>query len=101
MWEIAGLLVTAIVVYLFINGRRNVDPMNRKCAAEICEYLVSTAKPDPVAVREIFLRNARYQKQANHVVSMVPALLINGGVPKDVAMSFVPGLRMVIQTIPA
>lgn len=101
MWVIAGVVAAAIAFYLFLNGRRNADPMNRKCAAEICEYLVSTAEPDPLAVREIFMRNARYQKQANHIVSMVPVQLMSGGLTKQEAMNFVPGLRMVIQTIPA
>jgi C4-dicarboxylate transporter len=35
--EIAiGLIVVVVIAYLIINGRRNSDPLNRKCAAEIC-----------------------------------------------------------------
>ncbi len=99
--EIAiGLVAIVIVGYLVLNGRRNSDPLNRKCAAEICEYLATSQTPDPSDVRAIFMNNARYQAQAMHVVSMVPALLLKAGYPKDAAMSVAPLIRTVALTLP-
>ena len=91
--EIVGVLVAIVVVYLIINGRRNSDPLNRKCAAEICDLLVKNEKVTPEDIAKIFSNNARYNKQAGHVISMVPSLLIQAGYPKDGAMSIVPLLR--------
>ncbi|MFB2765683.1 MULTISPECIES: hypothetical protein [Marinobacter] len=90
MWFVIGGIVLLVVMYGVINGSRNSDPLNRKCAAEICEYLTSTEDFDPVEIQAIFQEHARYQKQANHVASMVPALLINAGIPKDAAMQIYP-----------
>jgi len=98
--EIVGAIVAIIVIYLVINGRRNSDPMNRKCAAEICELLVSKEEVYPEEITNLFLSNARYNKQAGHVVSMVPALLIKAGHPKDLAMSTVPLLRAAQMIVP-
>ena len=33
---ILGIVAVAIAGYLVVNGKRNSDPLNRKCAAEIC-----------------------------------------------------------------
>jgi len=89
-----------VVGYLFLNGRRNSDPLNRKCAAELCEYLTSQGQIDVEEIQGIFLRNARYRKQANHVLSMVPVILVRAGYPRDMAMNCVPLLRMAIADIP-
>ena len=95
-----GAIVLLVGGYLLRNWKRNSDPLNRKCAAEICEYLASS--PDIVVqqIRDIFLRNVRYNIQANHVLSMVPALLIKAGYPKDMAMGIVPDLRAAAAMIP-
>lgn len=90
MWFVIGGVILLVVLYGVINGSRNSDPMNRKCAAEICEYLTSRDEFDPVEIQAIFKEHARYQKQANHVASMVPALLINAGIPRDAAMQIYP-----------
>lgn len=91
--EILAVLFGIVVIYLVINGKRNSDPLNRKCAAEICEYLVSKEECSPDEIAEIFINNARYNKQAGHIVSMVPTLLIKAGYPKDEAMNTLPLLR--------
>jgi hypothetical protein len=100
---VLALAVVAIVIgYLAINGKRNSDPLNRKCAAEICEYLTraDTTDLNVEIIREIFMRNARYRKQAYHIVSMVPLLLISEGYPKDAATSVAPLLRVAADGIP-
>jgi hypothetical protein len=95
-----GALAISFLFYLFKNGSRNNDPLNRKCAAEICDYLTSAEIPSPDEIRDIFIKNARYKVQANHVLSMVPPLLINAGMPKHVAMSVVPLLRSAVSLVP-
>ena len=97
---IAGVIVAIIVIYLITNGRNNSDPLNRKCAAEICELLVSKGDVTPEEIASIFISNARYNKQAGHIVSMVPALLIKAGLQKDGAMSIVPLLRAAQMLVP-
>ena len=83
--------VAAFLVVLFLHmlwfGRKNSDPLNRKAAAEICEYLTDKAQGaiDLQAIAEIFMRNARYRAQALHVASMIPILLENTGYPKELA----------------
>jgi hypothetical protein len=86
--------------YLLLNWKRNNDPLNRKCAAEICEYVTSFPEISIEEIHEIFMRNARYKAQANHVLSMVPALLIRAGYPKDLSMNVVPILRAAVGMIP-
>ena len=98
-WWIGGI-AALVVGYLIINGRRNSDPMNRKCAAEICSYVTSTISPDPCDIRDILMRNARYRSQANHVISMVPPILIKAGWPRDIAMGFSPVLRAATTLVP-
>jgi hypothetical protein len=93
MWFIIGGVIAIAFLYFMINGSRNSDPMNRKCAAEICEYLTSREDFDPIEIQEIFKEHARYQKQANHIVSMVPVLLMKAGYPRDATMAIVPLLR--------
>jgi hypothetical protein len=93
LWIVLGVVAALVVGYLVFNGKRNSDPLNRKCAAEICEYLTSATDAGVPGIHEIFMRNARYQAQANHVVSMVPVLLMNAGVPRERAMSIVSMLR--------
>jgi hypothetical protein len=90
MWFVIGGIVLLVVLYGVFNGSRNSDPLNRKCAAKICEYLTIREDFDPVEIQAIFQEHARYQKQANHVASMVPALLINSGIPKDAAIQIYP-----------
>jgi len=90
MWFVIGGVVLLVVLYGVVNGTRNSDPLNRKCAAEICEYLTSKEEFNPVEIQAIFQEHARYQKQANHVASMVPVLLMNYGIPKDAAMQVYP-----------
>ncbi len=98
--EIVGAIVVVIVIYLIINGRRNSDPLNRKSAAEICELLVSKDEVTLEEIANVFFSNARYNKQAGHIVSMVPSLLIKAGYPKDSAMSLVPLLRSAQMLVP-
>lgn len=95
-----GIAAAVVVIYLIVNGSRNRDPHNRKCAAEICEYLTSRDEFDPMEIQQIFMNNARYQKQANHIVSMVPVLLIKAGYPKDAAMAIVPMVRSAAMLLP-
>lgn len=81
-----ALAVVLVVGYGIINGRRNADPLNRKAAAEICEYLTGPGEQsDPVEIARILQNNARYRRQAKHVASMVPVLLKEAGVPWEVA----------------
>jgi hypothetical protein len=99
--EILFVLIGVLVGgYLLLNWKRNSDPLNRKCAAEICEYVTSSPEISVEAIREIFMRNARYKSQANHILSMVPALLIRAGYPKDASMSVVPVLKAAAAIIP-
>ncbi len=93
-------VVALVVLYLVVNGKRNSDPLNRKCAAEICEYLVASGAPNVEGVQEIFMRNARYQAQANHVLSMVPTLLMRVGYSFENAQGVVPLLREAVALIP-
>lgn len=86
MWYVLGGLVVLILGYGLINGARNSDPLNRKCAAAICEYLTTRDEVSPIDIQEIFKENARYRRQANHVASMVPVLLMRVGYPKDAVM---------------
>jgi len=98
--EIFLVIVALVVLYLVVNRKRNSDPLNRKCAAEICELLTSKDECSPQEIAEIFMNNARYKKQAGHVVSMIPALLIKTGYPRDAAMSIVPLLRSAQMLVP-
>lgn len=98
--EIFLVIAAIIVLYLVVNGKRNSDPLNRKCAAEICELLTTKEEYTPQEIAEIFMNNARYNKQAGHVVSMVPALLIKAGYPREAAMNIVPLLRSAQMLIP-
>ena len=98
--EIIIAIAAVIVLYLIINRMRNSDPLNRRCAAEICELLTSKDDIYPEQIAEIFMRNARYNKQAGHVVSMVPALLIEAGYPKEAALGTVPMLRAAQMLVP-
>jgi len=97
---LVAVVAVVIVAYLIINGRRNSDPHNRKCAAEICEYLTTSPTPDPTRIHAIFMSNARYRGQGLHVVSMIPVLLMEAGYPKDAAMNAVPLVRAVAMTLP-
>ena len=99
--KIALALIGALVaLYLIINGKRNSDPLNRKCAAEICELITSRPDCSPQEIATIFVNNARFNTQAGHVVSMVPALLIKAGYPQQQAMSVVPLLRAAQLLVP-
>lgn len=98
--EVLGVIVAIIAIYLVVNRKRNSDPLNRKCAAEICTLIVSGDNVTSEEIAEIFMSNARYNKQAGHIVSMVPALLIEEGLPKNFAMSTVPLLRTAQMMIP-
>lgn len=96
---LGGLLVAAFVGYGMINGSRNNDPMNRKCASELCHYFVNADIPDSDEIYGIFRSNARYKTQANHVLSMDPIILMKAGCPKDAAISTVPFMRMAIMQL--
>ncbi|MFK0691582.1 hypothetical protein ACFX5Q_25765 [Mesorhizobium sp. IMUNJ 23033] len=100
MWIVGGIVLGLIGWYLLRNGRRNGDPLNRKCAAEICEYLTHSEQVNASGIAEIFMRNARYRTQARHVVSMVPAILIKAGYPSEQSMSFVPIMFQAAALIP-
>jgi len=93
-------LIIVVGGYLLLNWKRNSDPLNRKCAAEICEYVTSVPQISVDEICAIFMRNARYKAQANHVLSMVPALLMKAGYPKDASMNVVPILRAAAAMIP-
>lgn len=102
---IVGAIGGIFVAYLIRNGIRNADPMNRKCAAEICQYIAFNCAEDgedfnELKVFEIFQQNARYRKQGLHVVSMVPALLIKAGHPKDASMALAQPLIMIAAALP-
>jgi len=58
-------IATLVVMYMVRNGQRNADPLNRKAAAEICEYLTSPGKEsDPHEIAQILQSNARYRTLA-------------------------------------
>lgn len=90
MWFVIGGVVVLVLLYGMVNGSRNRDPLNRKCAAEICEYLTSREEFDPIDILDIFKQHARYQKQASHVASMIRPLLMKAGYSKDAAMQVYP-----------
>jgi hypothetical protein len=46
------------------------------------------------------MAHARYRKQANHILSMVPQLLMNAGYSKDKALLVVPLLRQAAAMVP-
>ena len=95
-----SILVVMIIFYLIRNGSRNSDPLNRKCAAEICQLITSKQNVEHEDFVQVFMNNARYQKQANHIVSMVPSLLIKAGYPEEFSMSVVPVLRQSAMLLP-
>lgn len=95
LFVIFAIFVVLIVFYFVRNYRRNSDPLNRKCASEICQSIVEKGFVDPAEIEKIFRQNARYQKQALHVVSMVPTLLQMYGCPREFAMSTVMALQHV------
>ncbi|WP_139135021.1 hypothetical protein [Magnetovibrio blakemorei] len=102
-----GAVVVFIVLYLLRNLKRNSDPLNRKCASELCHLYTAESSSDKVLavadedVFSVFMSNARYKNQALHVTSMVPALLIRAGYPREQAMSVVPQLKMISLMIPS
>lgn len=98
--EVVIGIAALIVGYLFLNGRRNRNPLNRKCALEICRYLTEDGPVSVEGLRQIFLQNARCKSQANHVLSMVPPLLMDAGFRQEEAMSCVPLLRAAISELP-
>jgi|GEM_PF-3442651 len=98
--EILGIILAVVVIYFVSNGKRNSDPLNRKCAAELCEIFVSQEDISLEEIVYVFTSNARFHKQAGHVISMVPPLLIRGGYPKEFAMSTLPLLRAAQATLP-
>ena len=88
-------------VIAFAYSRAPTSSLDQLRAAEICEYLTDQGtEPSVEVIRDIFMSNARYKKQADHIVSMVPVLLINAGYPKDAAMNIVPLLRAAANEIP-
>jgi hypothetical protein len=99
--ELAAVGIAALVVaYLVVNARRNSDPLNRKCAAEICAYLTQEGPVRVDVLRQIFLHNARYKSQAKQVLSMVRSRLKRVGLKGEEAMSRVRLLRAVVSEIP-
>jgi len=100
MWFVIGGISLLVLVLMLKNGSRNNDPLNRKCAADICEYLTSRENFEPIEIAEIFKEHARYQAQANHITSMVPLLLMKAGYPKGAAMAIVPLLKSAVLIIP-
>ncbi|MCP5163337.1 MAG: hypothetical protein H6999_10205 [Hahellaceae bacterium] len=100
MWYVIGGIGLLFIILMLKNGARNNDPLNRKCAADICEYLTSKENFEPIEIAEIFKENARYQAQANHITSMVPLLLMKAGYPRDAAMAVVPLLKSAVLLIP-
>lgn len=98
---VIGGVFLIVVLYLWRNGKRNSDPLNRKAAAEICKHIVATAgTPDLDEVVSILMKNARYRKDARHIASMVPALLVGGGIPHDMARSVHGPLLQAANTLP-
>ena len=108
VWYALGALALLIVAYLFRNGRRNADPLNRACAASICHILTGQAfsgkdheELDGTPIEEKILaefeRHHRYRSQALHVASMVAPLLVRAGYPRPMARQLameVSGLAM-------
>ena len=47
MWYVIGGLVGLVLLYLFTNNSRNSDPLNRKCAAAVCEYVTTQEQLEP------------------------------------------------------
>lgn len=99
MWIIFVLIVLALY-YLFKNGRRNSDPLNRKCAAEICTLLIEKEDVQIEDVVEVFQENARYRTNAIHICSMVPPLLIKAGFPRQQAMACYGSLKVAASALP-
>ena len=97
-----GIAIGAsVVVYLIFNGRRNSDPMNRKAAAEICDYLVSPgSQSDPSEIAQILMDNARYRSHARHIASMVPVLLNKAGIPWEIAKSSQATILVAAELVP-
>jgi hypothetical protein len=79
---------------------RNKNPHNRKCTAEICQYLVSTPNAEPAVIFDIFMSNARYRSQAQHVATMVPRALVQAGHDSKGAWSLVPMLMAIASQVP-
>lgn len=52
------------------------------------------------AIRTIFMHKARYKRQADRIVSMVPVLLMKASYSKNAAMEVVPLLRAAANEIP-
>lgn len=94
------ILAGFALFYFFRNGRRNSDPLNRKCAAEICSLLVEKDDVEIEGIIEIFQRNARYQSQALHVCSMVPPLLIRAGYPRQQSIGYFALLKAAASVLP-
>jgi hypothetical protein len=86
MFWVLGAIALLVIAYGVRNGRRNADPLNRKAAAEICEYLTSEGgSSNPADIAAILRGNARYRGNARHIASMVPVLLKEAGIPWEVA----------------
>ena len=100
MWYVIGCIGLLLIFLMLRNGVRNHDPLNRKCAAEICEYLTTRENHDLVEIAGIFKRNARYKSQAIHIASMVQMLLMKAGYPKDAAIAIFPLLKSATLLIP-
>jgi hypothetical protein len=94
------LLVFPIIIYLIVNYRRNSDPLNRKTASEICRSVVEHEFVDHDLVEKIFRENARYQKQASHVASMIPKLLQINGCPRDLSLTIAMEVKQIAQKMP-
>jgi len=103
-YYLAVPLVALLGLYVIRNGSRNSDPMNRRCAAELCELAVSRFEEDidgfKVEALLIFDAHNRYQSQAMHVASMVAPLLIRAGYPREFAHTVANSLTAVARAIP-
>jgi len=66
MEMLIAALGLGVAAYVFVSGRRNRDPLNKKCAIEITDYLVSSDALEPDDIYQIFKRNGLFQTQARH-----------------------------------
>ena len=100
MEMVIAALGLGVAAYVFVTGQRNRDPLNKKCAIEIADYLVSSDALEPDDIYQIFKRNGRFQTQARHVASMVADLLTRQGCPTAEVSDIVPLVRAAASRIP-
>ncbi|PSJ57408.1 hypothetical protein C7I85_22755 [Mesorhizobium soli] len=81
--------IAASALCFIRNGNEKSEPLNRKAAGEILEYLSAPIyfPSDPLEIATIFRRNARRFDQARYIASIVTSLLIDAGATRQAAMA--------------